>query len=87
MRAIGNIVTGDDYQTQTVVECGALNSLRKLFTNQKSQIVKEAAWAVSNIAAGNQSQIQVLLNNFAVLKLPLSLVINKKFCINKKNIL
>ena len=63
LRAIGNIVTGDDTQTQEVVDQGALPVLKHLFQHQKSQIIKEAAWAVSNIAAGNSNQIQVLSRN------------------------
>ena len=60
LRAIGNIVTGNDVQTQQVIDNGALPYLKKLFDHTKSQIVKEAAWAVSNIAAGNANQIQVI---------------------------
>ena len=46
-------------QTQLVVEHGAVARLRELFFHPKTQIQKEAVWAVSNIAAGNQAQIQV----------------------------
>jgi len=70
LRAIGNIVTGDDTQTQKVVDNGALTLLKNLFQHSKAQIVKEAAWAVSNIAAGNPGQIQVficLINNSSLL--------------------
>lgn len=52
-------MTGNDVQTQQVIDNGALPYLKKLFDHTKSQIVKEAAWAVSNIAAGNATQIQV----------------------------
>ena len=46
-------------QTQLVVDHGAVARLRELFFHPKAQIQKEAVWAVSNIAAGNQTQIQV----------------------------
>lgn len=55
-------MTGDDTQTQQVVDNGALPYLKHLFDHSKSQIVKEAAWAVSNIAAGNSNQIQVSIS-------------------------
>lgn len=63
LRATGNIVTGDDTQTQQVIDNGALSLLKALFDHTKAQIVKEAAWAVSNIAAGNANQIQVCLKD------------------------
>lgn len=59
LRAVGNIVTGDDKQTDVVLECMALPSLLHLLSSSKETIRKEACWAISNITAGNRSQIQV----------------------------
>lgn len=59
LRAVGNIVTGDDIQTQVVLNCSALPCLLHLLSSPKESIRKEACWTVSNITAGNRAQIQV----------------------------
>ena len=60
LRAVGNIVTGDDIQTQVILNCQALPCLLYLLSSSKENIRKEACWTISNITAGNKSQIQVL---------------------------
>ena len=60
LRTVGNIVTGDDMQTQIVINCGALPCLLNLLTtSHKKSIKKEACWTISNITAGTKEQIQV----------------------------
>lgn len=44
IRSIGNIVTGEDPQTQAVIDAGALAPLKKLITHENSGIVKVGAW-------------------------------------------
>ncbi|KAI4304246.1 hypothetical protein MLD38_039787 [Melastoma candidum] len=62
LRTIGNIVTGDDNQTQFVIDNGALPCLYQLLTrNHKKSIKKEACWTISNITAGNRAQIQAVI--------------------------
>jgi len=61
LRAVGNIVTGDDVQTQVILNCGALPCLLHLMSSSKESIKKEACWTISNIAAGNRQQIQVCI--------------------------
>ncbi|CAO2639004.1 Importin subunit alpha-1 [Lemmus lemmus] len=58
LRAIGNIVTGTDEQTQIVIDAGGLAVFPSLLTNPKTNIQKEATWTMSNITAGRQDQIQ-----------------------------
>lgn len=62
LRTIGNIVTGDDLQTQVVLNCGVLNCLLALLINPKKGIRKEACWTISNITAGNADQIQAVID-------------------------
>lgn len=64
LRAVGNIVTGDDMQTQIVLNCSALPCLLQLLGQTRESIRKEASWTISNITAGNPQQIQVSLNWF-----------------------
>lgn len=61
LRAVGNIVTGDDVQTQVVLNCSVMHCLLHLLTSPKESIRKEACWTISNITAGNRQQIQVHL--------------------------
>ncbi|CEI88676.1 Putative Importin subunit alpha [Rhizopus microsporus] len=63
LRSVGNIVTGDDTQTQLVVNCGALGALLQLLASPKDAIRKEACWTISNITAGNTAQIQAIIDN------------------------
>ncbi|XP_066365929.1 importin subunit alpha-1b-like [Miscanthus floridulus] len=63
LRTVGNIVTGDDMQTQCVIDNQALPCLLNLLTtNHKKSIKKEACWTISNITAGNREQIQAAIN-------------------------
>lgn len=62
LRAVGNIVTGDDAQTQVVLNFSALPALYGLLHSEKDTIVKEACWTISNIAAGNMQQIQAIID-------------------------
>lgn len=59
LRAVGNIVTGDDVQTQVILNCSALPCLHHLLSSSKESVRKEACWTISNITAGNRQQIQV----------------------------
>ncbi|XP_011036930.1 PREDICTED: importin subunit alpha-1 isoform X1 [Populus euphratica] len=62
LRTVGNIVTGDDMQTQCIINHQALPCLLNLLTNNyKKSIKKEACWTISNITAGNKEQIQAVI--------------------------
>ncbi|XP_048467041.1 importin subunit alpha-1-like [Rhincodon typus] len=63
LRAVGNIVTGTDDQTQIVIDSGVLNYFGSLLAHPKSNIQKEAAWTISNITAGKPEQIQAVIDN------------------------
>jgi len=61
LRTVGNIVTGDDQQTQEILNQSALTCLLALLANPKKGIRKEACWTISNITAGNCNQIQQVI--------------------------
>ncbi|KAM7277413.1 hypothetical protein ACFE04_019279 [Oxalis oulophora] len=62
LRTVGNIVTGDDMQTQCIINYQALPCLLNLLaSNCKKSIKKEACWTISNITAGNVGQIQAII--------------------------
>ncbi|PSS28876.1 Importin subunit alpha-4 like [Actinidia chinensis var. chinensis] len=70
LRTVGNIVTGDDAQTQFVIDNRVLPCLYQLLTqNHKKSIKKEACWTISNITAGNRSQIQAVIEANIILPL------------------
>lgn len=63
LRTVGNIVTGDDVQTQCIINLQALPCLLNLLTgNFKKSIKKETCWTLSNITAGNKEQIQAVID-------------------------
>jgi len=59
LRTAGNIVTGDDVQTQVMINAGCLEGFVHLIRRGKRGLRKEACWAISNILAGSYEQIQV----------------------------
>ncbi|OWM88080.1 importin subunit alpha-2 [Punica granatum] len=84
LRTVGNIVTGDDIQTQCIINNGALPSLLSLLTNNhKKSIKKEACWTISNITAGNRDQIQAVIEAGLIGPL-VNLLQNAEFDIKKE---
>ncbi len=66
LRAIGNVVTGDDLETQVALSNQVVPRLVKLLQHEKTNIKREACWTLSNIMAGNCDQIQHVLDANAV---------------------
>jgi len=83
LRTVGNIVTGDDTQTQMVLNCAALPCLLALLVNPKKGIRKEACWTISNITAGNPSQIQAVIEANIISPL-VQILKNSEFDIQKE---
>ena len=69
LRTIGNIVTGDDDQTQLAVEAGLIGALNEIIQHNKRTIRKESCWVLSNITAVSQEQVQACLDSGIVDKL------------------
>ncbi|KAK6233252.1 hypothetical protein SCA6_003325 [Theobroma cacao] len=84
LRTVGNIVTGDDLQTQCIINHQALPCLLNLLTNNfKKSIKKEACWTISNITAGNKEQIQAVIEANIIAPL-VHLLQNAEFDIKKE---
>ncbi|KAG6598017.1 Importin alpha-2 subunit [Phytophthora cinnamomi] len=62
LRTIGNIVTGNEQQTQMMLDLAVLPRLVPLLKHEKKLIRKETCWAISNITAGTPSQIQEVID-------------------------
>ena len=69
VRASGNFVTGNDRQTQIVIDAGGLDAFGKLVESPVDEHCKDAVWAISNIAAGTQEQIQRVIDATLIPKL------------------
>lgn len=63
LRTVGNIVTGDDSQTQVVIDTNVLQMMPGLLQHSKASIKKEACWMLSNITAGAVEQIQAVIEH------------------------
>ena len=83
LRTVGNIVTGDDLQTQIILNCNALPCLQAMLNSHKKGIRKEACWTISNITAGNKDQIQQVIENNLVPPL-IEKLANAEFDIRKE---
>lgn len=59
---IGNVLTGDESQTQSVLNLNVLPTLCNLLKDPKNRIRKETCWSLSNITAGNVNQIQAVID-------------------------
>ena len=55
-------MTGDDVQTQIIINAGSLPALHQLLRSTKDGIRKEACWTISNVTAGNSTQIQAVID-------------------------
>eukprot|EP01132_Coremiostelium_polycephalum_P008442 gene8442-10369_t len=71
LRVVCNFLTGDDANTQTVLNHGILDILGNLLSTEKleKQICKEVCWALSNITSGTQLQIQQVVDSGHLLKI------------------
>ena len=61
LRTIGNIVTGNDEQTDRVIRAGALPLLRQMLFHHKKSLRKEACWSLSNVTAGTPQQVAAVI--------------------------
>ena len=62
VRAIGNLVSGSDEETQVLISLGVLNQFTTLLHHAKKPIQREVVWAISNITAGTKEQIQAVID-------------------------
>jgi len=69
LRTVGNIVTGDDNETQMAIDANLIPTLAMILTHQKKTVRKESCWVLSNITAGTQGQLQLCINAGIIEKL------------------
>ena len=62
VKALGNLVVGNDEQTQAILDEGVLQYFPELLLSKNEKIVKSGLWFLSNICAGNIQQIQAVID-------------------------
>lgn len=62
LQIVGNIFTGDDLQMQGMLNCNPLQYFPIFICNPQSSIRMTVYWSISNVMAGNEYQIQTILN-------------------------
>jgi len=63
LRIFGNLLCGDDYIIDSMINYGAIPFLSKYLDSNVLVFKREAAWALSNIGAGTKSQIRTLIDS------------------------
>lgn len=84
VRVLGNFVSGNDKQTQRVIDAGVLNHMSNLLTFKKRGVRKEACWLLSNIAAGTTDQISQLVRNPKIMQLVVDTVRDAEWDVRKE---
>ena len=62
LRTVGAILSGNEGQTQRMIDAGVIPALSKLLEMDRKAIRREACWALSNIAGGSSQQVQALFD-------------------------
>ncbi|KYQ88517.1 hypothetical protein DLAC_11239 [Tieghemostelium lacteum] len=62
-RTLGNLLSGSDMITETLLQYGILNHLIAFTNHSKEGFVKDAYWCLSNVTSGNVSQIQRVIDS------------------------
>lgn len=76
VKIMGNVVSGDEYQTQAAINVNVLPGFYMLLSSYNSSVRKDAAWAISNVAAGTPAQIQSLYDS-EILKEIIALILSQ----------
>lgn len=86
VRTLGNFVSGNDKQTQAVLDAGIMECIDKLLTHNKRTIRKESHWLLSNIAAGTVIQIDQLAKHQKILEIVVDSAKNGEWEVRKEAI-
>ncbi|KAL3101137.1 hypothetical protein niasHS_001597 [Heterodera schachtii] len=62
LRTVGNIITGTDEQTTTILDFGVLDDFKMLVDSDIHQVSRECLWILSNVAAGTAEHVTRLFS-------------------------
>ncbi len=68
VRTMGNIVSGTDVQTDAVVNAGFFDVIEICVSHHVRNVRKESCWALSNVVAGTQEQLEKFFSRHALVK-------------------
>lgn len=68
LRFLGNVLSGPDELTQTVLDAGYLDILEPFVDHFSSSQRKEVIWSISNVLAGSVAQIEAVLSRDGLLR-------------------
>mmetsp|Transcript_8324 Transcript_8324/g.18128 ORF Transcript_8324/g.18128 Transcript_8324/m.18128 type:complete len:540 (+) Transcript_8324:113-1732(+) len=71
MRALCNVLTGSDEDTQAVIDAGFLQAVPYALQSTRVRTRKEGCWALSNVAAGTAAQVEALMSTDGLVRLVL----------------
>ncbi|KAL0229245.1 hypothetical protein GEMRC1_013864 [Eukaryota sp. GEM-RC1] len=83
LRALGNVLTGNDRQSDDVLSLELLPALKNIIVNGRPALQKEAIWALSNVTAGSHQQINLCFAN-GLITAVLELMNNSSFDVRKE---
>lgn len=66
---------GEDWQAQIALDCGALDYIIPMLFSENPVTRRESCWALSNIAAGQSSQVMILIRK-SVLSIAMRIVLD-----------
>lgn len=61
LRIAGNIVSGDENDTQRMLDAGLLNVIAEIYPRASESWKKEILWIISNVTAGTPKQINMVM--------------------------
>ena len=70
LRIIGNILTGNEFQTQKLLDLHILSKFQPFLDHYKVNIRREVCWSISNIAAGTLPQKDLLISSNILWDMP-----------------
>jgi len=62
---LGDLVAGSEAQTAAAIGAGALSAFQCALQDERTQV--DAAWALSNVAAGSRAQVHALVDRLALM--------------------
>ena len=84
LRVLGNVVLGTDAQAQAACDAGALEALRPLLSHARNSNKREAAWILSNIAAGTPRQLGAVMALPGLMASVVALLHNRDWHVRKE---
>ena len=84
VRCLGNFISGDNKQTQAVLDAGILKNIVPLLECNRATIRKETCWLLSNVAAGTYQQIESLFTYTGIIERIVQLSMNSAWNIKKE---